>query len=96
VTLIQVTSYSREVWEASLRGEVTDKDPQWDKYIRKATADGSGNFEFSKIPTGEYYLECPIFWEVTVGQYGSFRTGGVVKKQIKVGDGEVVKVILTE
>lgn len=95
VSLIPVNAYSKEVWQASLLGEVAVKDPRWIKYVRECVADGSGNFEFTKIPAGEYYLECPIFWEVP-GPNGLFRSGAVVKSQIRIGDMEVLKVVLTQ
>jgi len=96
VSLIPVTSYSSEIWQASLYGGmVNGVDGRWHIYNRNATADGFGNFEFTNIPAGEYYIECPIFWEVP-GRYGLERTGAVVKKQTKVGPNQTVKVIMTE
>lgn len=92
VSLIPVTSYAREVWQASLQGKVTVKDPRWDKYVRTTVANGSGNFEFTKIPAGDYYIECPIFWEVL----GGTRTGAVIKKQIRVAEGEELKIVMTQ
>lgn len=47
------------------------------KYIRHTTADGSGNFEFKEVPAGEYFVECPIVWEVPAG-YGTMNTGGTI------------------
>ncbi|OGW44104.1 MAG: hypothetical protein A2Y66_05560 [Nitrospirae bacterium RBG_13_41_22] len=96
VTLIPATSYSREIWQASLRGEfLSNKDPRWYNYVREVIADGFGNFEFKNIPAGEYYIECPIFWEVP-GQYGLQSTGAVVKKEIKALPNQTVKLILTQ
>lgn len=95
ITLIPVTQYSREVWNASSYGRVTNIDERWYIYVRKATADGFGNFEFKNIPAGEYYIECSIFWEVP-GRYGLERTGTVVKKQTKVRPNQTVKLVLTE
>jgi hypothetical protein len=94
VSLIPVTSYSSEIWRASLAGFRTTTDPRFDTYIRRVIADGFGNFEFKNIPAGEYYLECPIFWEVP-GPYGLSSTGSWVKKQVKVAPGETLKTVLT-
>jgi len=96
VTLIPATSYSKELWQASLRGELlSNKDPRWDNYVRKVIADGFGNFEFKNIPVGNYYIECPIFWEVP-GQYGLQTTGAVVKKEINALPNQTLKLILTQ
>jgi hypothetical protein len=97
VLLIPVTSYSKELWHASLPGNAPapNFDARLKNYIREVTADGMGNFEFNEIPAGEYYVECSIFWEVA-GPYGMEQTGGVAKKQVKVIESEKLKVILTE
>ncbi len=96
VTLIPYTSYSREIWQASLRGDVIyNKNPRWDKYLRKVVADGFGNFEFNNIPAGEYYIECPIFWQYAVGS-SLQNTGMWVKKEVKVLPNQTLKIILTE
>jgi len=95
VSLIPVTSYSSEVWQASSYGQVAGVDQRWYIYNRNSTADGFGNFEFKNIPSGDYYLECSIFWEVP-GRFGLERTGAVVKKQTKVRPNQTVKVVLTE
>lgn len=99
VTLMPVTSYSREIWQAALQGKVTDKDPRWEKYIRTTVADGTGKFEFTKLPAGEYFLECPIFWEVPdeSSLYPRLkRTGAVLKKQVRIDNSAEVRVIMTE
>ncbi len=72
-----------------------ETDARYDSYIKKITADAIGNFEFSDIPAGEYYIECSIFWEVA-DQYGMIQTGARARKQVKVANGEKLKVILTE
>ena len=96
VMLVPVTSYSTELWRLALTGKTPSQyDVRYANYIKKVTADGMGNFEFNEIPAGEYYMECPIFWEVA-GKYGMERTGARIRTQVKVADGEKLKVILTE
>jgi hypothetical protein len=98
VTLIPVTAYSNELWNASLIGaRVAYVDPEYAKYTKNTVTDGAGNFEFKDLPAGEYYIECSIFWEVPTDIYPYMRTtGSAIKKHIKVADGENLKVMLTE
>jgi hypothetical protein len=98
------TPYTREMQhfvnhEITNRVNIENVDKRWRNYIKKTTADGSGNFEFSKIPAGEYYLECSLFWEVPascLGCNGLEETGDVLRKQIKISEGEKLKIILTD
>jgi hypothetical protein len=96
VTLLPVTSYTTEIRQrATIAGEhIGPEDPRLNKYRRSTVADGSGNFEFKNLPAGKYYLSCPIYWEVA--GYVSHTTGGVVIGETQVGEGESVKVILTQ
>ena len=96
VTLIPETPYTRELWNAFMTPtKITNLDNRWSSHNKEALADGNGNFEFNNLPAGSYFLECDVYWEVP-GQYGMQRTGDTVKKQIKIEDGEKVKVILTD
>ena len=99
VTLIPVTPYSSELWQASLRGEIiSNLDPRYKKYTKTAVADGSGNFEFTDLPAGDYYVESSVYWEIPTGNsYQPMeRTGGVVKAITKVAEGQQVKIMLTD
>jgi hypothetical protein len=98
VTLIPMTAYSREVWQASVAGKETKKDPRLEKYVRTTVADGNGNFEFSNLPVGDYFIECPIFWEVPNANslFGISRTGALVTKEIQVNPQDNLKIILTQ
>jgi hypothetical protein len=95
VWLVPVTSYTKELWEASLYNDVIGLDPRWKIYNRSVIADASGNFEFKNIPAGEYHISCSIFWEVFTKD-GPVTTGAVVKKQRKVRPNETLRVMLTE
>ncbi len=96
VYLIPVTSYTREVWQASLQGKKPDKDPRMEKYTRTTVTDRSGNFTFQNIPAGEYYLECSISREVATGAYGTSTVSSVARAQVKVEAGKTITVTLTE
>lgn len=57
---------------------------------KKQVCDAQGNFEFSNIPAGEWYVSTSIVWTV---QYVS--NGGLLAKRVTVKDGEKARVILT-
>ena len=96
VTLIPVTSYTTELLQASMkRAKITNLDSRWENHNKETVADGNGNFEFNNIPAGDYLLQCDVYWQVP-GQYGMETTGATIKKQVKVSDGEKIKVIMTE
>ena len=63
-------------------------------YIRKATADGQGNFSFSGLTPGNYYIECGVFWD-TGAKYGG-TTGSMIRKLVRVSAGESQRIMLTE
>ena len=104
IFLFPSTPYTREMQhfthhEITNRVTIENVDKRWRDYIKKITADGSGNFEFSDIPAGEYFLECALFWEVPKSCYGCAgleETGDVLRKQIKITEGEKLKIMLTD
>lgn len=101
VRLIPATPYNREFWQAILRGDdIESIDPRWKSRNQEAIADGQGNFEFTNLPAGVYFLECAIFWKVPCLSYscsdGMESTGSVLKFQVKIADGEKKKIIMTE
>jgi hypothetical protein len=98
VHLNPVTSYSTEWYERQIVGGqvLVFGDQRAVPYHRETVADSNGAFEFDKLPPGEYYVACPIFWEVPVGIYATMvPTGGWAHARVKVGPGERKKVILT-
>ncbi len=65
--------------------------PAYFKYMRLATCDAQGNFEFNGVANGSYYLVTRIVWMVP-GSY--FAEGGSVAKLITVKGGRSQRVIL--
>jgi len=96
VYLNPVTSYSTEWYErAVIAGEpLAEYDVRAKPYTRTAMCDGSGAFRFERLPAGEYYLACNIFWEVPSG-YGMRRTGGTARARVTVHSGEETRAIVT-
>lgn len=95
VSLIPVTTYTTEMIQTWRRNSVfgpPQTNPQLQKYIRQVVADGNGNFEFQNVPTGNYYVVCPIFWKVP-GE--PLPTGAVASTQTHVDAGQTIKVVVT-
>lgn len=69
-------------------------DPRRDQYVRQTTADAQGNFQFSGLPAGRYYVSSKVVWLAPVGG-GAWQQGGTVTQEISVADGQGVRVMLT-
>lgn len=97
ITLLPLTPYTAELRErATINGErLQAEDARLNKHRRTTVADGTGNFEFKNLPTGEYLLSCTITWEIP-SRYGATTTGGIAYGSAKVGPGETTKTILTQ
>lgn len=65
---------------------------------QRATCDAQGNFEFSNIEDGSYYLVSIVYWGVPTG--GQFSTisqqGGSLMQRVTVSGGRTVRVVLTQ
>lgn len=97
VYLNPVTSYSTEWYQRGVLGGqlLEPADERARPFFRETLADSDGRFEFQNLPAGEYYLACPIVWEVPIGYGNTMPTGGWAHARIKVGPGERVRAILT-
>jgi hypothetical protein len=100
VYITPATSYTREIAQfledndrdtTIVQGGPPEKSQQLARYVRKTTADGSGNFAFNGLTDGYYYVECGIYWMA-----GSRSTGSTVRKLYQIGAGQQARVILTE
>ena len=88
-----IDEYSTIPWFQS--SNIQGRDSGWYNYIKTTTSDGTGNFEFDRIPPGNYYIETSVTWQVPSSS-GLSTQGGTVKKRIIVPKEGVVKVVLTE
>ena len=97
VYLVPSTAYTDDLMAAVARGQdfYQSADPRLGKYMKKTTADASGNFEFQELAAGEYHVLCPIYWEYVVSRYETNRTGRLVQKKVTVGDGQFIRIMLT-
>jgi hypothetical protein len=89
-----VTSYSTEWYTESVIGgrSLTKANPKVLAYNRATRADSDGRFCFKNIPSGDYYLTCPVVW---VYGANSATMGGMAYAQVTVKDGETVNAVLT-
>lgn len=60
-------------------------------FTRSYQADANGNFEFTDVPAGEYIVGTEVSWQV-----GYAPQGGFICKEVKIGDSETQRVIVTE
>ncbi len=104
-----VTTYSREWFERAVKGgeRLAAPDAKATSFVRQTVGDGEGRFRFENLPPGDYYLACPIQWEVPNPAYtgnpfdalfGTFptkSTGGIAYSQAHVDSAGTVQVILT-
>jgi len=96
VVMNPVTSYSTEwfrYWVSGKMPMLGAPDPRILEFSRSTRADAGGNFEFSDLAEGEYYVCSSVFWEVP-SRYGLDRTGDWLGSKVKVKNGEVTKAIL--
>jgi len=89
-----VTSYSTEWYTVGVIGgrSLTKANPKVLPYNRATRADSEGRFCFENIPSGDYYLACPVIW---VYGANSAIKGGMAYAQVTVKDGETVNAVLT-
>jgi len=96
ILLIPATSYSAVLYRAVKANQpLEEADPRVREYTRRTQADGSGNFSYKRVPAGKYYIGGNVVWEAPT-KYGLAKQGGLLLREISVGDGEEVKVIVTE
>lgn len=93
VMLNPVTSYSEWWYEHAYlkRRPVDPPDPRINDYCLRYTAGADGDFEFTNVPAGDYFLTASIYW--SGGQYTTY--GGPIVKRITLRPGERKRVILT-
>lgn len=97
VYLQPVTAYTTQWYEVNVLGgrQLTNPDPRASQGQLRTQADGNGNFTFTNVPPGNYYLSAAVRWSAP-SQYGLLPQGGVVVKTIAVADGKQTTQMLTE
>ncbi|WP_350025869.1 hypothetical protein [Pseudomonas fulva] len=97
VYLQPVTAYTTQWYEVNVLGgrQLASPDPRANQGQLSTQADGSGNFSFTNVPPGKYYLSAAIRWSAP-SQYGLLPQGGVIVKTIAVSDGNQTTQMLTQ
>lgn len=83
-----------EVRARKYKNTIIDLDSNLEKYVKKTTCDAQGNFDFSGVPNGEYYVVTSVEWEVP-SRYAMGYQGGDLMKRVSVKNGAKERVILT-
>jgi hypothetical protein len=91
VLLVPATSYFREMfWHMIIAGSEPEPPetpyPSLKSMIRKTQCDAQGNFSFSEIPDGTWF----ILTEVNA------RGGGVLITEVTLSNGRIIQVLLTD
>lgn len=68
---------------------------EFETYKKSTTCDAQGNFEFSGLKEGDYFVVTKVEWSVP-GPYGMEYQGGYVNKKVSVKKGTDNKVILSQ
>jgi hypothetical protein len=86
-----------EWWEKAgkvwVHRALTPPSPVFAKARRTTVANAEGQFTFSQVPAGKYYVRTEITWKV--GNYNSVQ-GGLVGQMVDLREGETVKVVLNQ
>ena len=99
VRLIPQTPYARErirniygtiLGPARGRQEVDTADPRYWEMSRQTTCDAQGNFRFTNVPDGEYFVISRVQWMVSRVPQGS-----PVMIAVAVSSGETANVIIS-
>lgn len=97
VFLLPATSYTTQWYTENYLGgrPLENPDPRASQGQLVTQADGGGNFTFTSVPPGNYYLSSAVRWQAP-SQYGLLPQGGVIAKLITVTDGKQSREMLTK
>lgn len=109
VKLVPVTAYGSERMQAiygnlnqgympSYAGKTfTPENPHWENEAgRTETCDSQGNFSFTNIKDGAYYVVTAVMWGVPQSAYYTAQQGGALFQRVTVSGGETKRVVLTQ
>jgi hypothetical protein len=93
VNLLPATPYFRELLIIYKSGKkpMGDIDPSFKTIRRQTKADAQGNFTFTDLPDGNWFVSTKVRW-IVAGE----RQGGGLIKEVRVSNGETKQVLLTE
>lgn len=96
VFLFPDTTYSEFWYQRSYieQKALTPPDERQMVYTKVTQADGNGNFKFSNVAPGNYYVSSSVVWQAPT-QFGLANQGGIVAKSISVSADNEMRVMLT-
>lgn len=75
---------------------VDDPDARYLKDQRITVCDAQGNFVFSSLPDGEYFVATRVTWEAPSAYYSGLTTqGGPVMAPVQLSGGETKRIIIS-
>jgi hypothetical protein len=91
VLLVPATSYFREMfWHMIIAGSEPEPPetpyPSLKSMIRRTQCDAQGNFSFSEIPDGTWFILTQV----------NAREGGVLITEVTLSNGRIIQVLLTD
>lgn len=92
LTAIYGTTKSGYVPALATRVQFTPDDPNYSNTHKSTVCDAQGNFTFTGLPAGEYFIISTITWTVPGGYLPE---GGALMQSVSLSDGESKRVILT-
>lgn len=96
IYLVPVTAYTRAIGAAIQDGKrnFAPSPDAYRRYRRTTVGDGTGNFEFAKLPAGSWYVGCNLVWHVPTN-WGLQQTGAVVERRVDLKEGQTERVVVT-
>lgn len=74
--------------------QFTPDDAKYKEMRRTTVCDAQGNFSFTDLPAGDYFVTSSIIW-ILPGQEFAPPQGGVLMKSVNLGDGQTKRILLT-
>lgn len=74
----------------------SETDPRYAATKRETVCDSQGNFRFTDLPDGDYYVQSIVTWGVPTGYYSLVSSqGGGIAERVSLRGGETKSVVLT-
>ncbi|MBD0864541.1 MAG: hypothetical protein GDA36_02480 [Rhodobacteraceae bacterium] len=67
-----------------------DVDPKYFEYRLRSVCDAAGNFSFSRVPSGDYFLTTRVWWQV-----GNFTQGGNLMRRLSLSGGQEKRILMS-
>lgn len=104
VYLVPATAYAKErvsylyanytkgykPYMQAMRIQFTPDEPAYRSLTKQTRCDAQGNFEFTDVANGDFYLSTHIVWNVSYT-----KQGGMLMQRVMLNDGQHEKVVMT-